>query len=98
MTIYFFLSLLLFANVLFYRDFTDFITLPTLTQTANFGDVSGSVGSLLHQYDYLFFIDFVLLLSLLVFRVVKIDVKNLVVQKWQQYLQSHWEFQVRTWL
>ena len=77
MTIYFFLSLLLFANVLFYRDFTDFITLPTLTQTANFGDVSGSVGSLLHQYDYLFFIDFVLLLSLLVFRVVKIDGKNL---------------------
>ncbi len=77
MSIYFFLSFLLYANVLFYRDFTDFITLPTLTQTANFGDVSGSVGSLLHQYDYLFFIDFLVLLSLLVFRLAKIETKNM---------------------
>ena len=39
----FLLSFLLYANVLYYRFFNDFITLPTLTQTQNFGDVSGSV-------------------------------------------------------
>ena len=53
----FLLSFLLYANVLYYRFFNDFITLPTLTQTQNFGDVSGSVLSLLRPYDILFFID-----------------------------------------
>src|SRR5690554_5406076 len=38
--IYFVLSLLSYANVLYYRFFNDFITLPTLFQTQNFGDVS----------------------------------------------------------
>ncbi|MEH7118729.1 LTA synthase family protein [Neobacillus vireti] len=73
MVIYFLLSFLLYANVLFYRFFNDFITLPTLTQTQNFGDVSGSVTSLLRPYDFLFFIDFIVLLALLAFRFIKID-------------------------
>src|SRR3954469_11405584 len=49
----FFLSFLLYANILYYRFFNDFITLPTLIQTQNFGDVSGSVFSLLKPYDIL---------------------------------------------
>ena len=53
----FLLSFLLYANVLYYRFFNDFITLPTLTQTQNFGDVSSSVVSLLKPYDFLFFVD-----------------------------------------
>ncbi len=61
LAIYFVLSFILYANVLYYRFFNDFITLPTLTQTQNFGDVSGSVLSLLKPYDILFFVDFVLL-------------------------------------
>ena len=73
----FFLSFLLYANILYYRFFNDFITLPTLTQTQNFGDVSGSVGSLLKPYDFLFFIDIVLLIGLLAFRFVKIEVKDM---------------------
>ncbi|MBO0961880.1 LTA synthase family protein [Neobacillus sp. MM2021_6] len=73
----FLLSFLLYANSLFYRFFNDFITLPTLTQTQNFGDVSGSVGSLLKPYDFLFFIDIILLICLLVFRFVKIEVKDM---------------------
>ena len=60
----FLLSILLYANVLFYRFFNDFITLPTLTQTQNFGDVSGSVTSLLKPYDILFFIDIIVLVYL----------------------------------
>ncbi|MBS4179555.1 LTA synthase family protein [Lederbergia citrea] len=79
--IHFFLSFLLFANVLYYRFFNDFITLPTLSQTQNFGDVSGSVATLLKPYDFLFFLDTVLLIALLAFRVVKIEVKNMNRQK-----------------
>ncbi|MCM3031053.1 LTA synthase family protein [Niallia sp. Man26] len=71
----FVLSFLLYANVLYYRFFNDFITLPTLTQTQNFGDVSGSIYALLKPYDFLFFADTLLLLALLVFKVVKMDSK-----------------------
>jgi lipoteichoic acid synthase len=74
---YFLLSFLLYANILYYRFFNDFITLPTLTQTQNFGDVSGSVVSLLKPYDILFFLDFFILIGLVLFRVVKKEVADL---------------------
>jgi len=73
----FLLSFLLYANTLFYRFFNDFITLPTLTQTQNFGDVSGSVVTLLKPYDFLFFIDIILLIVVLAFRFVKIESKDM---------------------
>ena len=76
--IYFLLSLLLYSNILYYRFFNDFITLPTLTQTQNFGDVSGSVVSLLKPYDFLFFIDLLLLIGIAcLFIFVKIEVKDM---------------------
>ena len=71
----FLLSFLLYANVLYYRFFNDFITLPTLTQTQNFGDVSGSIYALLKPYDFLFFADTLLLVGLLIFKFVKIETK-----------------------
>lgn len=55
--IYALISFLLYANVVYYRFFSDFITLPTVIQTQNFGDLGGSVLSLLKPYDILFFID-----------------------------------------
>ncbi len=64
LVIYFLLSFLLYANVLYYRFFNDFITLPTLFQTQNFGDVSSSIPSLLKPADLLFFADFAILLFL----------------------------------
>ncbi|MGX6444518.1 LTA synthase family protein [Neobacillus sp. K501] len=71
------LSFLLYANILYYRFFNDFITLPTLTQTQNFGDVSSSVLTLLKPYDFLFFIDIIVLTALLTFRFVKMEVKDM---------------------
>lgn len=62
--IYSLMSILLYANVVYYRFFSDFITLPTITQTQNFGDLGGSVISLLKPYDILFFIDVFLLIYL----------------------------------
>lgn len=75
------LSFLLYANVLYYRFFNDFITLPTLTQTQNFGDVSGSIYSMLKPIDILFFLDIFILILLLVFRLVRIEIKNVSFKK-----------------
>lgn len=77
MVIYFVLSFLLYSNILYYRFFNDFITLPTLSQTQNFGDVSSSVVSLLKPYDFLFFIDWIGLVCLLAFHYVKMDMRNI---------------------
>ena len=77
MVLYFFMSFLLYANTVYYRFFNDFITLPTLTQTQNFGDVSSSVLSLLRPYDLLFFADFAFLLLMLVFKFAKIEMKDM---------------------
>ncbi|MET4563180.1 lipoteichoic acid synthase [Lysinibacillus parviboronicapiens] len=55
--VYTLMSILLYANVVYYRFFSDFITLPTIFQTQNFGDLGGSVLSLLKPYDILFFVD-----------------------------------------
>jgi len=67
------MSLLLYANVLYYRFFNDYITLPTITQAQNFGDVSGSIGSLLRGYDILFFMDLAVLLALFLSGTIKPD-------------------------
>ncbi|MFD1737330.1 LTA synthase family protein [Bacillus salitolerans] len=53
----FLLSFILYANVLYYRFYSDFITLPTLLQTKNFHDLGGSIFALSNPYDPLFFID-----------------------------------------
>lgn len=55
--IYTLMSILLYANIVYYRFFSDFITLPTIFQTQNFGDLGGSVLSLIKPYDILFFVD-----------------------------------------
>lgn len=72
---YLLLSFLLYANVMYYRFFNDFITLPTLFQTQNFGDVSSSVFTLMKPFDLLFFIDFILLAVLASKRlnIIKLD-------------------------
>ncbi|WAA13434.1 LTA synthase family protein [Fervidibacillus halotolerans] len=72
-----FLSILLYANVVYYRFFDDFITLPTIFQTQNFGDVSGSVPALMRPYDFLFFIDWVILLLLVILKFFKMPTSEL---------------------
>lgn len=60
--IYTLMTLLLFANAVYYRFFSDFITLPTISQTQNFGDLGGSVLTLLKPSDLLFFVDIFVLI------------------------------------
>ncbi|WP_100402579.1 LTA synthase family protein [Bacillus sp. FJAT-42315] len=62
--IHFLLSVLLYSNIAYYRFFTDFITLPTLTQTANVSSIGNSMGALFKPYDVLYFADTLILLVL----------------------------------
>ncbi|WP_368659641.1 LTA synthase family protein (plasmid) [Metabacillus halosaccharovorans] len=73
LVIHFILSFILFGNILYYRFFNDFLTLPTFTQTQNIGDVSGNIVALLKPHDSLYFIDTFILLALIILRVVKLD-------------------------
>src|SRR5690625_620095 len=62
--IHFFMSVLLYSNVVFYRFNSDFITIPLLTQTSNFGSLGSSVINLMEWHDALYFLDVVILLVL----------------------------------
>lgn len=57
-------SFVLYANVVYYREFSDFITIPLLTQTSNMGDLKSSVGELVSWSDALYFADALLILAL----------------------------------
>ena len=54
-------SLILFLNLVFYRNFTDFITIPVLFQGNNAADLTGSFLTLLHIEDILIFADVALI-------------------------------------
>ena len=62
--IYSFMSLLLFSNVVFYRFNSDFITLPVLTQTSNFGSLGSSIMDLVYWTDIFYLVDIILLVVL----------------------------------
>ena len=52
----------LYANVAFYRFFNDFITLPVLFQTNNFGDVTSSAAASMYLTDIMYFADVIVIL------------------------------------
>ncbi|MDY0407008.1 LTA synthase family protein [Virgibacillus sp. 179-BFC.A HS] len=62
----FLMSFFLYANVVYYRFNTDYITLPTLTQTSNFGSLGGSIASLVEWHDLFYSLDIILLIALLI--------------------------------
>ncbi|MDN7246329.1 LTA synthase family protein [Planococcus shenhongbingii] len=76
LVIYILMSVFLYANVVYYRFFSDFITLPTMFQTQNFGDLGGSIATLIQPTDLLFFVDVVLLAYLVFSKRVKKESRN----------------------
>jgi lipoteichoic acid synthase len=69
----FLLSFLLYANIVYYRFFTDFITLPTIMEAKqNSGQLGTSVISLMHPTDIFYFSDLIIIiiLALTVFKKV----------------------------
>ncbi|RPF55629.1 LTA synthase family protein [Aquisalibacillus elongatus] len=55
------MTFILIANLMYYRNFTDFITLPTLMQVNNAGDLGTSVTSLVYFLDIFLLLDFILI-------------------------------------
>ncbi|RBP05557.1 LTA synthase family protein [Rossellomorea aquimaris] len=62
-------TFILYFNVVYYRFFNDFITLPVLFQTDNASDLGESIVSLMNPLDILLITDFALILYL--FKYVK---------------------------
>lgn len=60
------MSFMLYANVVYYRSAADYITLPTLTQTDNFGSLGGSISNLMAWHDLFYALDIVLLIGLFI--------------------------------
>lgn len=55
------LTAVLFANIVFYRFFNDFLTIPVLFQTSNMSDLGSSVSELVNPSDFLYFADLIIL-------------------------------------
>ncbi|RYG73055.1 LTA synthase family protein [Lentibacillus lipolyticus] len=55
------LTLFMYANIIFYRDFGNFITIQTLMQTDNAGTIGKSFFSLAKWHDFLYLLDLVVL-------------------------------------
>ncbi|MEW8988016.1 MAG: LTA synthase family protein, partial [Bacillus sp. (in: firmicutes)] len=64
----FIVSAILFANVVFYRFFNDFLTIPVLFQTSNMSDLGSSVTELINISDLFYFADLLVLALLLKFK------------------------------
>lgn len=56
------LGLVLYGNVAFYRFYNDFVTLPVLFQTSNFGDLGTSAAEIVSIFDLLYFLDIVIII------------------------------------
>ena len=60
----FVLTFILLANIVFYRFYSDFLTIPVLFQTNNMGDLGSSITSLIEPVDFLMFVDIIILIWL----------------------------------
>lgn len=59
------LALIIYGNVAFYRFYNDFVTLPVLFQTSNFGELGTSAAAIISWMDFLYFVDvFIILIAL----------------------------------
>lgn len=58
-------SFILLADLIYYRFYSDFITLPVLFQAKNIGDLGESIWSLFHLTDLWLFIDSIVLIVLI---------------------------------
>ena len=72
--IYFIMTALLFSNAVYYREFTDFITINTMLGA---GKVASGLGEsaikLFRPYDILYWLDFILLIYALATKRIKMD-------------------------
>lgn len=67
-------TILLFSNIIYYRQFNDFLTFKTIENTSKVSQGLGkSTIALLHPSDLIIWLDIIIITLLLIFRVIKID-------------------------
>jgi len=70
-------SVWLFANMLYYREFSDFLSMGILGSGSSTGNNLGkSIAAIIHWTDYLVFIDIIILIALVIFKQLTIDRKG----------------------
>lgn len=67
-------SLWLFANILYYREFSDFISMSIIKSSGSVSNnLSLSISQIIHASDFLVFVDVIVLTLLLTFKLIKVD-------------------------
>ena len=64
----FLLTFLLYANVVYFRFFSDFLTFSTLNQAGNVESMGGAVSASFKWYDFVYFIDTIIYFAILIFK------------------------------
>ncbi|XNW44918.1 LTA synthase family protein [Fructilactobacillus vespulae] len=71
-------TVLLYLNVIYFREFTDYMTVATMTGYSKVDQgLSGSSLALTSPHDAFYWLDIILIIVLLIFKVIKIDKKQL---------------------
>ena len=74
----FLLSLWLFSNILYYREFSDFLSTSIIKTSGSTSDNLGkSIAGITKGTDFLVFLDVAIIVLLIAFKVFKIDVRRL---------------------
>ncbi|MFJ8256091.1 LTA synthase family protein [Peribacillus asahii] len=81
------ITFVLFANLMFFRFFNDFLTIPVLFQTSNMSDLGSSVHELMNVTDLFYFVDLFILILL-----VKYRPAAFVQRTWNQKSRKAWVF------
>ena len=75
-------TVLLYLNVIYFREFTDFMTVNTMTGYSKVDQgLSGSSLALTSPHDLFYWLDIIVVLFLLIFRVIKIDHRPIGLKK-----------------
>ncbi|TSO26800.1 LTA synthase family protein [Lactobacillus sp. LL6] len=78
MIIDFLLSLWLFANILYYREFSNFLSFSIMKTSGSTSDNLGkSIAGITQASDFLAFLDVAIIIALLIFKVIRIDIRPL---------------------
>ncbi|MGR3742057.1 LTA synthase family protein [Companilactobacillus sp. DQM5] len=71
-------SIWLFSNILYYREFSDFLTMTLIKGSGSVGNNLGkSIAGIIVPTDFLVFLDLVILILLLSIKLIKVDVRKL---------------------
>ncbi len=74
----FLMSTWLFANIVYYREFSDFMTINIIKgASAVSSNMDTSLKSLIHVSDFFVYLDIIVLITLLAFKIVKMDTRVL---------------------